>query len=240
MGSLNLILPGKSKTAWAFRFSFAGQPACNPRLHAHAGTLWRQTACRSGCDPRSKRRLSYSIRQHFHSICFSTMPHNLDETTQKIILTVSTFTTAVIAVPALIGQFRLVPNLKRRLAAQSDEKKRPSLLLGCLGFLVLMFSATVILTSPILYLEHQQDDELAAVEQSSSINFCEEDFRHTPYIAEPANVISSLTCYVPLALLGLFGPPSTQYKREKRFITIYATLVSHWTGIRRSSRSSYS
>jgi hypothetical protein len=163
------------------------------------------------------------------------MPHNLDETTQKIILTVSTFTTTVIAIPALIGQFRLVPNLRRRLmlSAQSDDKTRPSLLVGCLGFLILMFFATVIFTSPIvLYLEHEQDDITAAAaaaaveQQSSSINFCEEDFRHTPYIAEPANVISSLTSYVPLALLGLFGPPSTQYKREKRFIAVYATLLA--------------
>jgi hypothetical protein len=101
------------------------------------------------------------------------MPHNLDETTQKIILTVSTFTTTVIAIPALIGQFRLVPNLRRRLmlSAQSDDKTRPSLLVGCLGFLILMFFATVIFTSPIvLYLEHEQDDITAAAAAAASSN----------------------------------------------------------------------
>eukprot|EP00980_Cylindrotheca_fusiformis_P022396 scaffold9277_cov130-Cylindrotheca_fusiformis.AAC.1 len=50
---------------------------------------------------------------------------------------------------------------------------------------------------------------------SSSINFCEEDFSDSYYVAEPANAISSLTTFCPLALLGLLGPPRfTQQQQE--------------------------
>lgn len=74
---------------------------------------------------------------------------------------------------------------------------------------------------------HERSDDETLL--SSSINFCEQDFTNTPYIAEPANTISSLTCYVPLALLGLFGPPAAchrQHRTRKRFVVIYSTLLA--------------
>jgi dihydroceramidase len=88
-----------------------------------------------------------------------------------------------------------------------------------------MAVATILLTLPIVSIQQEEAQEQ---ELSSSINFCEEDFQHSSYIAEPANVTSSLACYVPLALLGLFGPPS-KYS-TKHFAATYVTLLAIGVG----------
>jgi len=159
------------------------------------------------------------------------MPSNLDVSTQRIILCVSSFTTLAISVPALYARFILIPNFRRQLSTSmiSLKKKNPSLFVECLASVALMILATVILTLPIVTLTNEPSSEKQQV-LSSSINFCEEDFQHSPYIAEPANTVSSLTCYVPLALLGLLGRPSTQYHHSKRFVILYATLLTIGVG----------
>mmetsp|Transcript_1626 Transcript_1626/g.4354 ORF Transcript_1626/g.4354 Transcript_1626/m.4354 type:complete len:337 (-) Transcript_1626:56-1066(-) len=68
---------------------------------------------------------------------------------------------------------------------------------------------TVMMTLPIIIWGTPRDvTNLPSESYSSSINFCEHDFRDNRYIAEPANTASNLGCYVPLALLGLLGPSS--------------------------------
>lgn len=155
------------------------------------------------------------------------MPANLDKSTQNIVLLVSSFTTIAIAVPALYARYFMMPSLRRQLAASnvSMKKSNSSLFIGCLASVALMMALTAVLTAPILLSTNDPPyDEQEAL--SSSINFCEQDFRNTSYIAEPANTVSSLTCYVPLALIGLIGRPSIQHCQSKRFVIIYSTLLT--------------
>jgi len=64
---------------------------------------------------------------------------------------------------------------------------------------------------------------------TSSINFCEDDFADSRWIAEPSNTMSSLVSYCPLALWGLYGIPSQEWRCRKagriRFGVAYATLL---------------
>ena len=156
------------------------------------------------------------------------MPANLDESTQKIVLLVSSFTTAAIAIPSIYAQLVMIPNYRRQLSESglSLEKSTPSLFVGCIASVALMIVATGILAVPVVSSFSNEPSQAQQQLLSSSINFCEQDFQSSPYIAEPTNVISSLTCYVPLALLGLVGRPSTQHRHAKRFMTIYATLLA--------------
>lgn len=152
------------------------------------------------------------------------MPSNLDDSTKRIVVQASSFTTLAIAIPALYAQFVLIPNFRRKLASSgvSIESSSPSLFAGCLLSVGLMMAATTVATLPII----ASDNEHQSHEQrflSSSINFCEEDFQSSPYIAEPANTISSLTCYVPLALFGLFS--TRRQDGAKRFVVIYSALL---------------
>ena len=179
------------------------------------------------------------------------MPQSLDESTQRVILLVSTFTTILIGLPALYTEIVLIPNSRRRLLKASsmttkrrhsnnnfhiyenyrEDKRSWTLFVGVVASMMLMAIATTILAYPVLSWKYEKpdDDDVTSIESttSSSINFCEEDFQHTAYIAEPVNTISSVTCYVPLALLGLYGPPSTQYYgKTKRFTIINYTLLA--------------
>lgn len=153
------------------------------------------------------------------------MPQHLDPATKKLVLQVSSCTTLIILSFMLLGLWSILPKLRRRETIQKHNK---SLLLGCLLTLILMSFVSTLLTLPVIYRvdndgSSRKDD--APVLLSSSINFCEQDFRHSTYIAEPANVASSLGSYVPLALLGLFGPPSQQW-RGTRFVVLWLALLS--------------
>jgi hypothetical protein len=154
------------------------------------------------------------------------MPANLDVATRRIVVFVSSFTTLAIAIPALYAQFVMIPNFRRKLSSSgiTMEASNPSLFAGCLLSVALMVAVTIVATLPII----ASDNEHHRLQQqqflSSSINFCEEDFQSSPYIAEPANTMSSLTCYVPLALFGLMSTRHGQ--RAKRFVVIYSTLLA--------------
>lgn len=159
------------------------------------------------------------------------MPANLEESTQLIIIFVTSFTSLAIAIPALYAQFVMIPKFRRQLAASglSIKKSKPSLFVGCLASVTLMMAATVVAILPIASSNNSVlPRELQTL--SSSINFCEEDFQSSPYIAEPANTASSLTCYIPLALIGLFSRQLSQHRRSKRFVVIYSTLFAIGVG----------
>ena len=54
-----------------------------------------------------------------------------------------------------------------------------------------------------------------------------QDFVHSEIIAEPVNVISSLTAYGPPALFGLFGPTSVAIRRRSpQFAAAYVALLT--------------
>ena len=70
-----------------------------------------------------------------------------------------------------------------------------------------MLAASAVLTQAIVAFggrEEGSDDDDIIRDLSSSINFCEEDFVDSDYIAEPANTASSVASYIPLALLGIY------------------------------------
>lgn len=147
------------------------------------------------------------------------MPQSLDENGKKIVLTVCTFTTIVIGM-ATVGAVKVI----RR---GSDKSVGWSLFGGILASVALMATVTALLTAPIVVLfDHVQEQK---VNSSSSINFCEQDFEHIPFIAEPANMFSSLCSYIPLGLMGLVGPAATQQSQvfsTRRFSIIYFAIVT--------------
>ena len=49
---------------------------------------------------------------------------------------------------------------------------------------------------------------------------------HSEIIAEPVNVISSLTAYGPPALFGLLGPSSVAARRSPQFAAAYVALLT--------------
>jgi hypothetical protein len=93
-----------------------------------------------------------------------------------------------------------------------------------------MLLASAVLTFPIVAFGNTEDDDDHSMTISSSINFCEEDFRDSDYIAEPANTASSIASYFPLALLGFYGPPATEWSTHvaghKRFGVAYIALLA--------------
>lgn len=195
----------------------------------------------------------YATRDRLWYATDRNMPQNLDDDTRAVIVRVTSFTTLVITSFALYAQFIVIPRLNRRSSASSSWSKSHTqdgvltyLLIGCLKTLALMATLSIALTMPIVIFGNPRDDSTLDAElPSSSINFCEEDFRDNAYIAEPANTASNLGCYVPLALLGLLGPPSkawsgataapnesggqnmaTSRKCGRRFAIAYLTLLA--------------
>lgn len=158
------------------------------------------------------------------------MPANLDDSTKRIVVLVSSFTTLAIAIPALYAQFVMIQNFRRQLSNSGlvIRKSNPSLFTGCLACVALMTVATIVTTLPIVVSESERPQEPQLL--SSSINFCEEDFQNSAYIAEPANTISSLTCYIPLALFGLLSRRTNQHRRAKRFVVMYSSLFAIGVG----------
>ena len=164
------------------------------------------------------------------------MPQNLDEETRKIVIHVTTFTTAVVGAFGLFALRIVMPRLRRSLAKNGinvasafKDRHHPSLLQlirWCLATLSWMAAGTFILTALILSLlgsPSQTGDEPDEQHNSytSSINFCEPDFKDTDLIAEPVNTISSLICYIPLSVLGLLNPPHS-YESIFSYLTLFA------------------
>jgi hypothetical protein len=159
------------------------------------------------------------------------MPSSLDEDQRAVIVRVISITNVVLMGACWNAQ-RLV-NLSRRstklLSTQTSVSSNPTvkILVGCGMTMTLMVAASALLTAMVLWLGNgsSRHDDRNVV--SSSINFCEADFVDHPSIAEPANTASSIASYVPLAFLGLYGPPSAVWRAtsHRRFAMSYLTLL---------------
>ncbi len=153
------------------------------------------------------------------------MPASLDEHTRTIICKV-TFCSALALMGAAYQAQKIVN--KNTITGKSSGTIR--VVLGCIASLGLMLLASVVTTTPIILLGKAMETHRERIrEVSSSINFCEADFADNPWIAEPANTASSLVSYVPLAFLGLYGSPSTEWRskssQNRRFALSYITLL---------------
>ena len=96
------------------------------------------------------------------------------------------------------------------------------LLYGCLKSFFFMLLSTIVLTYPILCIDNQhavEDSKRLPSSSGSSINFCESDFRHTRYMAEPVNTISSITAYLPVAVVGIVRSTT-----RLRYLVCYTTV----------------
>eukprot|EP00934_Nitzschia_sp_Nitz4_P000139 Nitzschia sp. Nitz4//scaffold208_size52459//27149//28456//NITZ4_006813-RA/size52459-processed-gene-0.33-mRNA-1//-1//CDS//3329541660//139//frame0 len=163
------------------------------------------------------------------------MPQNLDEPTRKVIVGVTCLSLTILGAANGCAQFIVMPRLQKRIGV--THWTGPPLLRGCIGSLVFMLSLSAFLTAPIILLgSHEKSLQDASVEDhdaellTSSINFCEDDFADSKWIAEPANTASNLASYWPLALWGLLGSPSQEWRNRaaghKRFLVAYGTLLA--------------
>lgn len=159
------------------------------------------------------------------------MPQNLDEDTRRVILTNSVVINTSLAVFNLYVQNGILPRVKSRIKP-GQQPQGPMLLGGCLKALAIMGILSYLATAMLITMG---DKPVELVDNtgglSSSINFCEEDFVDSRIVAEPANAMSSLTTYCPLALVGLFGPPSTLYSdrtkgSNQRFSLAYISILA--------------
>ena len=161
------------------------------------------------------------------------MPQNLDSDTRNIILKCGSCSIAVLSTASLYAQVVVIPRLRSNpIKSKLPAWTSPPLLLGCLGSLALMLIASALLTQTFILSSRKDynDDSFISRDLSSSINFCEEDFADSDYIAEPANTASSLASYCPLALLGMYGTPrkewSSRIAGQKRFAIAYIALMA--------------
>ncbi len=165
----------------------------------------------------------------------SKMPQNLDEHTRSVIVKVMGVSLAILGGANYAAQCVVIPRLRRR--SGTKEWTGPRLLAGCMTTLLLMHLLSALITLPIIAfgspsnttieLEPTTDDPS---QLTSSINFCEDDFADSSWIAEPANTASSLASYCPLALWGIFGLPSREWSTRVsghwRFGVAYGTLFA--------------
>jgi hypothetical protein len=158
------------------------------------------------------------------------MPASLDEQTRTVVVKVTSAMILVLcgaswSAQRIVNQSIVLGMTKKKLNPTS------SVFLGCLATLALMAMASAVATAPILFYGKSMvnSGDNALMEVSSSINFCEMDFVDHPWIAEPANTASSLASYIPLAVLGLYGPPSIEWRlrphHNRRFAVSYTTLM---------------
>ena len=173
------------------------------------------------------------------------MPRNLDADTRSIILHVCSFSISLLSGTSLYAQFVVIPKLHKKKRSRTTSRHhqqqgwdaRPPLAPWLLCSLLLMSLASTILTLPIVlfgksYYSNEEEDASMIIDRdlSSSINFCEDDFQDNDYIAEPANTVSSIASYCPVALLGLFGVPSTEWSMRvagnTRFAVAYVALFA--------------
>lgn len=175
------------------------------------------------------------------------MPQNLDEHTRSVIVKVMGLSLAILGSANYAAQCVVIPRLRRRSGTRGWNG--PPLLLGCITTLLMMLVLSALATLPIIALgsmaqskEGRHDGDSSMMQQAaaleddssspltSSINFCEDDFADSNWIAEPANTASSLASYCPLALWGLLGLPSKEWSTRmaghRRFGVAYATLFA--------------
>lgn len=165
------------------------------------------------------------------------MPQNLDEHTRGVIVRIIIGALAILGSANAFAQGIVIPKLRKQSGVKGWNG--PPLLLACLASLIMMHLLSIVLTLPIVAFGKglnadsrgtQSPSTLDNEELTSSINFCEDDFVDSNWIAEPANTASSLASYCPLALWGLFGLPSkewsTRVSGHKRFAVAYGTLLA--------------
>lgn len=178
------------------------------------------------------------------------MPQNLDEHTRSVIVKYSIVALLILSSASYAAQFVVIPRLRRR--SHIKGWTGPPLLLGCTTTLVMMHLLSALVTLAIIGVGKVTSNmteslnmtssslpsstvstgstiaSLANNDLTSSINFCEDDFADSSWIAEPANTASSLASYCPLALWGLFGMPSMEWSTRmaghKRFGVAYTCL----------------
>jgi hypothetical protein len=141
------------------------------------------------------------------------MPASLDEATREVIVKV-TYVTILVLLGACWNAQTIVNQNK---ISSTTNGGTVCVLKGCLLTLGIMIILSAITTYPIIAFGSSNTKE---IEVSSSINFCEADFQDNQYIAEPANAASSVASYIPLALIGLFGPPSKEWRSRSRSSTV--------------------
>lgn len=150
------------------------------------------------------------------------MPQNLDQETRNSILWIS----AIINSSLVVVNVRMITT---RILPKKRMKDVALLLWGCLKTLVLMGIFSHVCTEALIEFGTKPMGMTANHNLSSSINFCENDFVHSQHVAEPANSMSSLTTYPPLALLGLYVRPQGLLKASTgklRFTLAYLSLLA--------------
>mmetsp|Transcript_9028 Transcript_9028/g.25016 ORF Transcript_9028/g.25016 Transcript_9028/m.25016 type:complete len:387 (+) Transcript_9028:97-1257(+) len=172
------------------------------------------------------------------------MAANLDKAQQQTIVQVTLSLSAIVCGFVAYAQYVVLPRLALQKPPPAQDfnhnnnnnndkpqtimsEKGDSIIQGSFQTFLVMCLSTILLTGPLTYL-HNDDFEAAQSNLTSSINFCESEFENLEAIAEPANTISSLTSYVPLAIMGIFqtGHSSSCYWKEgeRDFVLCYATL----------------
>lgn len=150
---------------------------------------------------------------------------------------VMSFSVLVLASANFAAQRVVIPRLRRKSGVTNWWG--PPLFRGCLTTMLCMLLSSALLACPIVFsgrrlMSAQQGafSEKTSFSMSndltSSINFCEDDFMDSRWIAEPSNTMSSLASYCPLALFGLWGTPAKEWRIRStghlRFGVAYATL----------------
>ena len=156
------------------------------------------------------------------------MPANLDQSQQQIILTVTTISSIAILSLVAYAEWVEIPRLTRLAKKQQAENetiaslkiRKMSIFYTCLKLFFYMAISTFFFSLPIILFHTASDTSSNIV--TSSINFCESDFRHTTFIAEPVNTISSIMAYLPLSALGALR--STTIQQRTRYMICYGTL----------------
>jgi hypothetical protein len=140
------------------------------------------------------------------------MPANLPESTRNTIVNVIAFTSLVLICSSIWSACVHIPWLRRRRQLIDKTMLRiewqmtlRSLLLGITVSVGILSTLSIVLTLPLIQETLPEEEVGHLIRQiTSSINFCEEDFHNSRWIAEPANVGSSLGSFVPLAIAGLW------------------------------------
>ena len=136
------------------------------------------------------------------------MPQSLDAESQSVIVKSMVVILSILASTNLVAQKIVLP----RLRAKQGQLKwmGPPLFLACLCSFLYMAALSALLSFPIFYFGVGKVDKAevgvtdhGAPELTASINFCEDDFTDSTWIAEPVNAASSIISYSPLALLFL-------------------------------------
>ena len=209
----------------------------------------RDLCCRARDHDTRKNHHHYTQRLPTPTHCINNiiMPQNLDEHTRGVIMKVMGLSVAILTSANFAAQRVVIPRLRRKLGNIAWEG--PPLLRGCFTTIAWMLLSSALLTLPVIvggHLGFANHDPAAnhsvhllppsvdlpqhdVHDLTSSINFCEDDFSDSQWIAEPANTMSSLVSYCPLALWGLYGIPSQEWRCRKagrlRFGVAYATLL---------------